>query len=181
METYKQRLKRFTEGPPNESIGTLTNSIANFFINNELEIACQKKLWSLLIVGIFAVIETVADVLYGNSREIKNIKKYHKIFIDSDGINCDFSKIADEINEWRNALAHKWIYKKGHYLYPNPSMKEGWKRENGTLIVNPKIYYECFKRAFGTNGKMWQLEDIFSEAQLLNGKNRMIKKFMGVD
>lgn len=179
METYKQRLKRFTDGSPTESIGTLTNSIHNFFINTELDIACQKELWSLLILGMFAVIETITDVLYGDSRGNKNIRKYHEIFIDSGELGYEFSRIANEINEWRNALAHKWIYKKGHYLAPDPLQKEGWRRENGVLIINPKIYYECFKKAFEANGKILRIKHLFSEAQLLNGKNRMIKRFTG--
>jgi len=179
MEPYKQRLKRFNEGPPIESLGTLTNSISNYFINTELEKACHNQSWSLLILGMYAVIETIADVFYGDSRDIKNIRKYHEEFIDDICLNCDFSKVAKEINEWRNALAHKWIYKKGHYLNLDPSQKDGWKRDKGILSINPKLYYRCFAKAFKTNGKMWEMDTIFSAKQLLDAKNRMIRKFTG--
>lgn len=177
METYKERLKRLNDGVPNEAILTLTNSIKNFFINTELEVACHKRLWSLLIIGIYAVIETITDVVYGSSKDIKNIKKYHVLFVDDNCSNCNFSRIANEVNGWRNALLHQWIHKKGHYLNLDPLQKEGWKRERGILTINPKKYYECFVRAFGQHGKIYRIDEIFTDQQMLAVKDRILRKY----
>lgn len=177
MESYKERLRRLTGGPPIESLGTLTNGINIHFIDKELRIAYKKHLWSLLLLGIYAVIETIAEALYGNT-DIKNIRKYHKTFVDTNGLKCDFSSIVKEINEWRNVLAHVWVHKKGHYINFDPAQKEGWERERGVLSVNPKIYFECFVKAFETNGKIWEFEALFSKQQLEDAKSRVINKFI---
>lgn len=59
MEEFEQRLDRFKQGSPDETILTLLSSIHNCF-NNEIKITVESYQTGLLFLGIHAVALTVA-------------------------------------------------------------------------------------------------------------------------
>lgn len=175
METYQQRLERFQKGSPNESILTLLNSIHNFFVVGELEKACKYKLTNLLLIGIHVVAETISENVYGKSG-IKGFKFYLEKFVDGNKSDTQFSSIAKELNNWRNVLVHRWLSVQGHYFGWDYKIPEGWKKEtDGTIVINPKIYFECFNNGF--KGPMWNYRKILTSQELQDAKDRIIKQY----
>jgi len=59
-----------------------------------------------------------------------------------------FSEIADELNDWRNIVAHQYISKLGHSFSYDYSISAGYRIENGIIILNPTIFFEQFQSAF---------------------------------
>jgi len=154
METQEERYKRLTEGEPTEAILTLINSQGNYFIDAELKPAVEQNSWHLLTLGIHVVVETWAAILFPNCRTTEGFKRYLERFVDGDEENNKFSLIAKEINDWRNVIAHQWLSSIGHRIGFDTNMQEGWKRENGVLHINPRVYFECFISKFNV---MWSI------------------------
>ena len=63
MESYSDRLRRFQNGPPNEVIQTLLNSINNYF-NPEIAKAAEIDSWSRVLMGVHSVAITVSQGLF---------------------------------------------------------------------------------------------------------------------
>lgn len=175
-ESYEERLKRFQDGPPIESIGTLMNSIANFF-NNEIIEAPGNKQTSLMFLGIHAAILTISEALFNKIGE-DGYKHFLEKFVDGDCENLKFSIIADRIHNWRNILAHQWLGGSGYSFGYNYDMAEGWKDDNGLLYINPQIYCDRFINAFSSSSQLWEYESYLSVAELESAKERIIRKFI---
>ena len=177
-ESFNKRLKRFRDNSPVEIIGTLLNSIANCF-NNEITLAVEKDNYqtSLLFLGIHAVALTISEALF-NRRGLSGYKFFLEKFVDGDTNDRKFSKIANSIHDWRNVLAHQWISQKGHKIGYNYGMNLGWKKENGVIFINPKIYCEQYLKAFKSDGRIWKYENFLSDSDLERAKNRMIEKYV---
>lgn len=148
MERPNQRIKRLTEGKPDESILTLLNSQGTYFVDAELKPALKRGLWNLLILGIHAVAETWAELIYPKVNALTRFKLYLENFVDGDEENVKFSLIAKEINDWRNVIAHQWLGSIGHKIGFDTNIPEGWIKKGDILTINPKIYYECFESKF---------------------------------
>ena len=114
MESFDQRLNRLKNSSPIEFIETLINGQHNCTIN-QLEIAHQHKLNSLLILGIHAVIENLSEYIF-LKRRLKGIIFYLENFVDGESDGLKFSFIAKDLNEWRNIIAHQYLSRLGHYF-----------------------------------------------------------------
>lgn len=177
METYEERLKRLKDGPPVEAIETLLNSISNFF-NNEIVSTPANYQTSLLFLGIYAGVITIAEAFWGGkNKEKQNFKKFLEFFIDGDQQDAKFSLVSEELYQWRNILAHQWIGQMGHSVSYDYSSLKGWKINSGHLIMNPKIYCDQYLLAFSSEGKLWHYENIFAEDELQEIKDRIIEKY----
>ncbi|MGH7157359.1 MAG: hypothetical protein ACREGG_04605 [Candidatus Saccharimonadales bacterium] len=178
-ESPEQRLKRFQSGPPNEAILTLLNSIDNYF-NNEIR-ATIKDLdfpqTSLLFLGIHAAILTISEAFFDDKTQ-RGYKLFLESFVDGEADPERFSLIAGDIHLWRNIVAHQWLSNKGHSFGYAYSIQEGWKREDGILYINPKIYCEHYLKAFSLGGKIWEYRSLFSDDELEAIKGRIIEKFV---
>lgn len=177
MEDFSKRLNRFKYNPPNEIIDTLIASIDNNFIRTELEIACGEKCFNLLFIGIHAVAETISEGIYGKDG-LNGFKFYLENFVDGQNQNNQFSKIAKDINDWRNILIHQWLSKKGCYFGYNPTMIEGWKKDKGILYLNPISYFEHFKKGFKSGGMIWNYRQLLNVNKQQKTKERLFKKFL---
>lgn len=175
IETKEQRLKRLKSNPPLEAIETLLNSITNFF-NNEISLTPDQYQTSLLFLGIHAVALTISEAFFGKSSE-EGYRLFLENFVDGKTEDRKFSKISRTLHDWRNILAHQWIGSLGHSIEYNYHMLEGWKNENDRLVINPKIYCECYLFAFSGNGRLWEYETIFSAEELERIKRRIIAKY----
>ena len=160
IETKEQRLARLKSNPLPEAIETLLNSIANFF-NNEISLTPDRYQTSLLFLGIHASALTISEAFFGKSGE-EGYRLFLETFVDGDVEDRKFSRISEILHGWRNILAHQWIGSLGHSIEYNYNMPEGWKNKQDRLVINPKIYCECYLSAFSGNGKLWRYERLFT-------------------
>lgn len=176
METYDNRLKRFEEGTPQESIDTLLNSIDNYF-NKEIRMAYKNGQINLAFLGIHAVILTIADIFFNSKDPKNNYKQFLEKFIDGVTSDLKFSNVAYRIHEIRNNIAHVWFTKSSYATIFDYEMDKGFKLGDGHIYINPKKYCELFLEAFDKDGKIWDYENILTQEELEKTKQTIIKKF----
>ena len=179
-ETFQQRLQRFQNDSPIEFIETILNSIHNFYVP-ELQIASDNKQSNLLILGLHSIIETISENVF-LKKGVEGFKFYLENFVDINEDGGRFSKIADELNDWRNIVAHQYISKLGHSFSYDYSISTGYQIENGIIILNPKIFFEQFQSAFLANGgktkrKIWDYEKIIASDKMEEAKTKFLAKF----
>lgn len=179
-ETFQQRLQRFQNNSPVEFIETILNSIHNFYIP-ELQLAADNKQSNLLILGLHSIIETISENVF-LKKGVEGFKFYLENFVDIDEDGGRFSEIADELNDWRNIVAHQYISKLGHSFGYDYAISVGYQVENGAVILNPKIFFEQFQGAFlASNGKtkrkIWDYEKIITIDKMEEAKTKFLAKF----
>ncbi|EKE06064.1 MAG: hypothetical protein ACD_19C00091G0003 [uncultured bacterium] len=175
MEDKNKRLKRFQNGPPIEVMETLLNSLVNYF-NREINQAATLNLWTLVILGIHAVALTITEGIFGK-KGLTGFTFFLKSFIDSTDDGCDFSTIAADIHQHRNIIAHQWLSVSGYHLGYDFEMKKGWDKRGDTIFFNPIKYHALYKKAFSASGKIWKYENLLSEKDAVDSKNRLIEKY----
>lgn len=176
MEDKAKRLKRFQNGSSVEIILTLLNSIANFFNNRELDIAASSNLWLLVILGIHAVALTISHGLF-NKDGHDGFRLFLKNFMDTEEEGFNFSEISKEIHTYRNIVAHRWLSDFGYDFGLDFEMRKGWEKRGEVIYLNPKLYYEAYKNAFGRGGKIWDYDKLLTEEQAEKAKERLIEKY----
>jgi len=176
MEDKNNRLKRFQNGSPIEIIETLLNSLDNF-MNREIDISAKGECWNLVVIGIHAVALTLSEGLFGKSG-ITGYKLFLMKFIDIDEKGYDFSVIADDIHNYRNVLAHRWLSQTGYEFGLDFSMKEGYQIRDKITVFNPKRYYQSYNEAFSGGGKIWDYEKILTKDELDQTKDRLIDRYL---
>jgi hypothetical protein len=196
METFDQRLQRFKNNSPIEFIETILNAMYSGKVGSrlwELEVAAQNQLSDLLILGIHACIETISENIF-LKKGIEGFKFYLENFVDTNKEGFRFSEIADELNDWRNIVAHQYISRLGHSFGYNYSILTGYQVENGTIIINPKIFFDQFRRAFinenvvingnaslvtggKTKRKIWDYQEIIANDKIKEAKTKFLEKF----
>jgi len=178
-ETKEQRSKRFSDNSPYEVVATITNSMANNFIN-ELRVVFNNPSnpqTSLMFLGTHSIALTIAYGLWGKEGE-DGYKLFLEHFIDGGTPDTKFSTVAKRIHEWRNVIAHRWINVAGHSFSYDFNMDEGWRTEDEFLLINPKIYLDQFLKAFDTGGKIYRYDSILTTNQMReDAKKRFISKY----
>ena len=96
----------------------------------------------------------IAEKMYRKTG-FSSTKFFLKTFVDGSTVDLQFSKIAKEIHEWRNTVAHQLFSKQGHDLYFDWDLAEGWKKENGILYFNPGKYVDQFLTIFNASSSLW--------------------------
>ena len=179
-ETFQQRLQRFKNNSPIEFIETVLNSIHNFYIP-ELQVASENKQSNLLILGLHSIIETISENVF-LKKGVDGFKFYLENFVDINEEGGRFSEIADELNDWRNIVAHQYISKLGHSFGYDYAISIGYQIENGTIVLNPKIFFEQFQSAFLSNDcktkrQIWDYEKIIASDKMEEAKIKFLAKF----
>ena len=179
-ETKEQRLKRFTENHPYEVIATITNSMANNFIN-ELRAVFDNPAnpqTTLMFLGTHSIALTIAYGLFNKGGE-DGYKLFLENFIDGDTADTKFSTVASRIHGWRNVIAHRWINVAGHSFSYDFEMTEGCKMEDEFLLPNPKIYLDQFLKAFAQGGRIYHYDQVLTTDQMWEAaKQRFISKYI---
>lgn len=89
------------------------------------------------------------------------------------------SQPSEDIHEWRNVLAHRWLNVAGHQFSYDYTMQEGWKNESEVTVINPEIYLEEYLDAFGRGGRIWGYKKILAtDAMLDAAKARFLSKYI---
>jgi hypothetical protein len=175
-EDKTNRLVRFQNGPPEEIIETLLNSINNFYIR-EIDQAATSQLWLLVVLGIHSVALTISEGIF-DKKGLTGFTFFLEHFMDKDDDGFKFSVISHQIHNYRNVVAHQWLSASGYDFGIDESMTKGWEEREKVIYFNPKIYYEVFKNnAFGRGGKIWNYDDLLSSAELESAKVRLLKKY----
>lgn len=180
METFAQRLKRFSSNSPVEFIETILNSIHNFYIP-ELSIASQNKQSNLLILGAHSIIETISENVF-LKKGVAGFKFYLENFVDGNTDGFKFSEIADDLNDWRNVIAHQYISKLGHSLGYDYTLSVGYKIDNDIILINPTLLFDQFESAFQASGircakKIWDYGKLLSVEEMEKAKEEFLRKF----
>ena len=176
MEEKAKRLARFQGGPPGEITGTLLNSIANFY-NPEIERAAAAELWFLVILGIHSVALTVAEGIF-DKRGVGGFTFYLENFVDGAGEGFDFSRIAPEIHNMRNVVAHQWLSSSMYDFALDTRMSKGWEKYGDDVHLNPQRLYEAFEAGFGPHGRVWGYDRLLTPADHQAAKDRLLKKYI---
>ena len=147
MDTFKQRLKRYTDEPAQETFGWMTMLIQSHHLP-ELRRARENRLYQCLYLMTHAIAHTVSETMFGY-RGLTATRFFLESFVDGDPEDRKFSRIASELHDVRNVVAHEAYSSLQHSVeYFRDDIEDGWRREGNTLLINPARY--------GT-----QVEDVF--------------------
>ena len=157
MEKYQDRLSRFLNGDAQEVFGTLLNSIQNYLFP-QIRHARDNGLDYLGFLGTHATIQIVTEKVLGIEKPIDGTRLYLQKFVDGDTPEHQYTPIADDLHMMRNSIAHTWISGRGHALAIDYQLTQGWDRIDGTLHINPRVYFDDFLAGYD---RIWSLEDTF--------------------
>ncbi len=183
-ESAEARLRRFQDGHPIEIIESVIGSIELYF-NNEIAATLRNpdnRQTSLMLLGVHSVAQTIAHGIFGKENK-QGYLQFVSTYMDMEGDTDDkkFSKIAAEIHEWRNVIAHRWLNLAGHDIGYDFGMPEGWKKEEHVIYINPEIYLGHYLRAFDRRrgGMIWRYQEILNTDEALEkAKQRFLEKYV---
>ncbi len=187
MENYKRRRERFLKKEnDNKEIGngteiaeTILNSISNYFLP-QIKHAAENKSWDLVILGMFAVMETISEYIF--SQKKNNIKFYLENFIDKNQEGFKYSEITNDLNNLRNVIAHQWISKQGHRIMLDETLEKGYEIKDEILHINMKYLYDQFLYGWNNNeaSKMGIKYSVWSYQKILkkDGLEKMGTNFL---
>lgn len=179
METFKQRLKRYTSKNDLEIFGWLTVYLQNSYLG-ELRLAKENQLHLCVYLITHAVIQTVSENMFGSTGK-DGTKFYLENFVDGNTTNKKFSLITDEIHDARNVMAHQGYSSLQHRVeYFAGDMAEGWKQEAGTIYINPNIYAEQFENALSHGTHVQKYLQQSDEIRTIR-KYKYIKQWLRLD
>ena len=179
MESFEKRLRRFTFGMSKEIPLTILNSYSNVLIR-QLKIAGEKSLIDLFILGSHAVMQTTGEYIFGHG-PLEATRFFLEAFVDGDTDDREFSRIASEIHEMRNASQHRWSSRRVHEIVIDNRIAGGWKEDSGKVVLNFRIYSQDFLGAFGPGGRIWNWEQYVSEEDLVLRKYGYILDWLGLE
>jgi hypothetical protein len=139
-ETFNQRLKRYVDQPPTDTLGWMAMMLQNYHAV-ELRHARENRLYHCVYLLAHSIIQTVSETMFGLTG-LQGTKFFLERFADGATADRKFSMIASEIHDVRNIIAHRGYSKMQHDVqYFSDDISEGWKREpDGSLEINPALY-----------------------------------------
>ncbi len=179
METFEERLKRFTNENEREIPLTVINSINNFFIP-EIHRARENGFYYLIWLGTHAVMQTISEKVFGKPG-LEGTRFFLNNFVDGDTADTKFSLIAEHLHEIRNVIAHQWLSAQFHVIVIDDRIKEGWKQDHLEITINSGIYFDHVLAAFERGGRIWRWQDLTSEMDLTKRKYEYIKQWAGLE
>jgi hypothetical protein len=179
MESFAERLKRYTTQSDLEIFGWMTVMMQNSFLS-ELRIAAENRLYVCLFLYTHAIMQTISENMFGQMGS-RGTKFYLENFVDGAASDRQFSRVSDEIHEMRNVFAHLGYSSLQHRIDLNDEMAEGWKMEVNTICINPRIYAEQFAEAFERGAQVNLYCRSFSEVERVIRKYVFIRKWLGLD
>lgn len=179
METFEDRLKRFTVQSEREIPLTLLNSINNNFLP-EIRTAREHGFYYLPWLGIHAIIQTISEMIFGKTG-LEGTRFYLEKFVDGPTTDTKFSLIAEYVHELRNIIAHRWFSSLSHFLVIDDRIQEGWRQNGREITINPTQFVDQFLGGFGADDGIWGWQEHVSEMELTIGKYNYIKRWLALD
>jgi hypothetical protein len=180
-ETQEKRLNRFRANGPIEIIETLLCSIESGILQELHSVfdSPSKMQTNLMFLGTHSIALTLAHGFFGKDDEV-GFGLFLKHFIDGCTQDTKFSIIASKIHGWRNVVAHRSISVVGHDFCCDFSILEGWKVDDGFLLVNPKIYLDSFLKSF-SEARVYQYLSILDTTEKQEAaKERFISQYQKI-
>jgi len=179
-ETFEQRLKRYADQPAADTLGWLIMMLQNYHAI-ELRRAREQKLYHCVYLLAHSIIQTVSETMFGKTG-LLGTSFYLEQFADGASEDLRFSRIASEIHDVRNIIAHRGYSKTQHEVqYFIDDIAEGWRREaDGSLIINPSLYSIQIEDSF----RHPTLYSTFCQQKplaLLQLKYRFIRRWLDLD
>jgi hypothetical protein len=112
---------------------------------------------------------------------VEGTKFYLENFVDGSTVDRQFSRIADEIHEMRNVIAHQGYSSLQHNVDFNNEMTEGWRSETGVVFINMRIYFEQFAEAFRQGRHTDTYCKTVSSAERIKRKYLFLRKWLRLD
>lgn len=105
METFKQRLKRFTDENDLEIFGWLTIFLQNAYLH-EIRLAQEARVYHCVYLITHAVIQMVTENMFGFKGK-DGTRFYLESFIDGNTQDTTFSLITDDLHDARNVMTQR--------------------------------------------------------------------------
>lgn len=178
METFDQRLRRYTVGEDLDIFGWLTVYLQNSYMS-ELWAASERGLYHCVYLISHAVMQMIAEKMFGmTGRDATRF--YLENFVDGTEADRRFSLISDDIHGLRNIMAHQGYSGLQHRVeYFVDDMPEGWRRDGNTILINPRIYAGQFEGAFSRGAHVQMYSRLPDEERTLR-KYQYIKQWLGL-
>jgi hypothetical protein len=179
METFEQRLNRYTTQNDLEIFGWLAVYLQNAYLP-ELRGARNARLYHCLYLITHSVMQMISEHLFGlKGRE--GTRFYLENFVDGSSPDKRFSLVANEIHDVRNVMAHLGYSSLQHRVeYFNNEIAEGWKREGGTVHINPDIYAQHFEEAIIRHAYISKYQQQSERTRIIR-KYRFIRQWLKLD
>jgi hypothetical protein len=178
MESFKDRLRRYTVGDDLEIFGWMTGMMQNYTLR-ELRIASEKGLYQCVFLCSHAIIQTISESMF-DKRGIDGTRFYLENFVDESVKDRKFSLITEEIHEMRNVIAHQGYSSLQHNIDFNDEMAEGWKEVSNIVYINTTIYAEQFTKAFEGGAQVLLYLQLPVEERIKR-KYSFIRKWLGLE
>jgi hypothetical protein len=179
METFEKRLRRYTVEDDLGIFGWLTVYLHNSYMS-ELWKASDHRLYHCVYLISHAVMQTIAEKMFGKSGRDATMF-YLENFVDGADADKKFSLISDDIHDLRNILAHQGYSGLQHRVeYFADDIPEGWKRDAGVVLINPRVYAGQFEEAFAQGAHVRMYRQLPYEERALR-KYQYIKQWLGLD
>ena len=137
MESFAERLKRYVDRPAVDTLGWMIMMFQNEYAS-ELRPARESKLYCCVCLLAHSIVQTITELMFSRSGEA-GTRFFLQHFVDGAPEDRKFSRIANEIHNVRNIIAHRAYSKAQHEIaYFRDDIPEGWRREpDGSLSINP--------------------------------------------
>jgi hypothetical protein len=179
MESFNDRLRRYTTGDDLEIFGWMTIMMQNYFLS-ELRAARASKLYVCVFLCTHAIIQTIAENMFGKKGK-DGTRFYLESFVDGSDHDTRFSSVSDDIHEMRNTFAHQGYSGVQHRVELNDEMAEGWKTDSGNVFINPAVYADHFEEAFRRGAHVELYRRSFSDKERTIRKYKFIRNWLGLD
>src|SRR3977135_4378721 len=176
MESFKKRLKRYTDNDDLEIFGWLTVYLHNSYWG-EIHTAKENRLYNCVSLLTHALIQMISENMFG-FRGKDGTRSYLENFVDGDTQDTKFSLVTDEIHNARNVMAHQGYSSLQHRVeYFADDLAEGWKKDADTVLINPKLYAERFEPAFSQGSHVEKYRQLTDEVRTVR-KYQYIRQWL---
>jgi len=162
MQEWQDRLKSFLESDT-EWTGYIFMTTWNDLLP-EIQEAAKKHMLVMIFLGTHAVIQTVAEKVFGYSDPEEATKFYLEHFVDKKEPDRKYSTVASQIHHIRNVMAHRGYSKAQHFTGYDWGLSGGFEWKGDQFHINPDRYVEDFVDGSGdyskVRRKLVQAEDL---------------------
>jgi len=152
MQEWQERLASFLESDT-EWTGYIFMTTWNDLLP-EIQEAAKSHLLVMTFLGTHAVIQTVAEKVFGYSDPEEATRFYLEHFVDKNEPERKYSTVAPEIHHIRNVMAHRAYSKAQHFTGYDWKLPGGFGWKGDQFHINPDRYVEDLVDGSGNYSKV---------------------------
>jgi len=172
MESFEERLKRWTIGADREWALTVFMMLRNT-LENEVREAAKNHSLMLTLLGMHAVIQIVTEKVFGLGKGPGTTLFYLENFVDAP--ERKYSSIADKIHLERNVIAHQG-FSVHQYSIAYDWAVDGLQWNGSVVHLNPDHYVEDY--VAGSHKYSRVATKLISEFDMVKRKYAYIRSFL---